>query len=98
MNILSQAPDVFARAIQSGLMSYPAGTQLSHDGKPQPKYDVVRHKKSPLEQYACLRAWEMSMRGIHKENIATSIRCPMSRINQVLARGRELYKQRKAKQ
>ena len=88
MNKLLKAPEVFARAIKSGLISYPPGTQLTPDGKPQPKYDEVRYKKTPLEQYACLRAWEMSLRGIPKKDIATSIRCPMGRIDQVTCAGR----------
>lgn len=95
MNLLKEAPTLVSRAVSLGLLRYPHGTELTIDGRPKPKLDVIRHKKTPMEQYACLRAWEMSMKGIHKEHIATTIRCPMSRIDQVLAHGREIYRRRR---
>jgi len=95
MNLLKEAPSIISKAISRGLISYPHGTEFTIDGRPKPKLDLIRHKKTPMEQYACLRAWEMSMKGIHKENIATTIRCPLSRIDEVLAHGREIYRRRK---
>lgn len=95
MNLLKEAPNIVSKAISRGLISYPHGTEFTVDGRPRPKLDIIRHKKNPMEQYACLRAWEMSEHGISKENIAIVIRCPMSRIDQVLAHGREIYRRRK---
>jgi len=97
MNLLEQAPNLVARAVSRGLMSYPHGTQFTTDGRPIPKLSEVRYRKSPLEQYACLRAWEMSLHGISKQNIATVIRCPMNRIDQVLEHGKEMHKRKETK-
>lgn len=97
MNLLKEAPSIVSKAISRGLISYPHGTEFTVDGRPKPKLSEIRYRKTPLEQYACLRAWEMSLNGIPKTDIATSIRCPMGRIDQVLAHGKEIHKRRNAK-
>jgi len=97
MNLLKEAQNIVSKAISRGLISYPHGTEFTIDGRPKPKLSEIRYRKTPLEQYACLRAWEMSLKGIPKTDIATSIRCPMGRIDQVLAHGREVHKRRNAK-
>ena len=97
MNLLKEAPNIISKAVSRGLISYPHGTEFTIDGRPKPKLDEVRYKKTPLEQYACLRAWEMSEHGVSKENIAIVIRCPIARLDAVLAHGREIYKRRNTK-
>jgi hypothetical protein len=97
MNLLKEAPSIVSKAISRGLISYPHGTEFTIDGRPKPKLDEVRYKKTPLEQYACLRAWEMSCRGIPRKDIAVAIRCPLARLDAVLAHGKEIHKRRNAK-
>ena len=97
MNLLKEAPSIISKAISRGLISYPHGTEFTVDGRPKPKLSEVRYRKTPLEQYAFLRAWEMSLKGISRANIATAIRCPIGRIEDVLAHGKEIHKRRNAK-
>jgi hypothetical protein len=97
MNLLAQAPEIIANAVKRGLMSYPANTKFSVDGRPIPRLDDVRHKKSPMEQFACLRAWEMHQAGDSYGQIAARIRCPLTRIEEVLAHGKAIQERKAIK-
>lgn len=94
MNLLTQAPDIIANAVKRGWMSYPANTNLTVDGRPIPRLDQIRYRKNPMEQYACLRAYEMHQAGKSYGTIAAAIRCPLSRIEAVLAHGKEIQERR----
>ena len=97
MYLLSEARSIVSRAIERGLIRYPRGTEFTSDGRPIPKLEDIRYKKTPMEQYACLRAWKMSTEGVPKQTIAASNRCPISKIDQVLLHGKELCEKSKTR-
>ena len=93
LRLLSEAPDLIARAVKAGWLSYPKEQKFKEDGSLDPMLCTVedyKHQPRYTEQQL-LKAYELRQRGISLNDCAKVLGVSRGSIVYLVSRGHELW-------
>lgn len=91
LRLLSEAPQIIARAVKAGWISYPANQKFLEDGSPDPMLiedyaqQAVRHHPESM-----IRAYQLRNMGLSLDGTAKACNVPRGSIVYMISKGHEL--------
>lgn len=92
--LLAEAKALVAKAVKTGLMSYPLGTKFDITGSPiaviDPDDSITSCKHTPE---LCLKAYQLRDLGMALEDVARQCQVPKGSVVYIISKGHELHLQ-----
>jgi len=91
LRLLSEAPQIIARAVKAGWISYPENQKFLEDGSPDPMLiedyaqQAVRHHPESM-----IRAYQLRNMGLSLDGTAKACNVPRGSIVYMISKGHEL--------
>ena len=91
LRLLSEAPQLIARAVKAGWISYPKNQKFNADGSPDPMLlnDSESHATRHTPE-AMIRAYELRCMGMALDSVANACNVPRGSIVYMISKGHEL--------